>query len=278
MVLVDGSGYLWRAFSVVPPRHLADGTPVNAVTGFIQHLLVPIVRRARASHIAVVFDPEGETFRHAIYPAYKANRSEKPADLVAQQPLIRQASEAFGVSWVEAPGYEADDVIATYARQAVEAGLKVTIVSSDKDLMQLVGPEVSIYHPQTKRVIRAAEVEAKLGVGPEKVVDLQALAGDPTDGVPGVRGIGVKGAAKLIRQFGDLDAILANLETLPPSALRARLQDGVEAARISRDLVRLEADAVVPVELESLRARPAAPGAVAAFLNRVEMQVRGLSD
>ena len=195
LLLVDGSGYIFRAFHALPPMTRPDGTPVNAVYGFTS-MLMKLVDDMQPDHIAVIFDTSRKTFRSEIYPQYKANRSEPPDELIPQFPLVRAATEALGLPQIEAPGFEADDLIATYARIAEADGLETIIVSSDKDLMQLVRGNVTMLDPMKQRRIGADEVVERFGVPPEKVVDVQALAGDSTDNVPGVPGIGVKTARR----------------------------------------------------------------------------------
>src|SRR3954452_23621191 len=196
LVLIDGSGYIFRAFHALPPMTRPDGTPVNAVFGFTQ-MLSRFLTDHRGSHLAVVFDASRLTFRNEFYPAYKAHRPDPPPELVPQFALIREATEAFGVAQVELPGFEADDMIAAYTRAFVENGGEVTIVSSDKDLMQLVRPGVQMLDPIKRKPIREAEVIEKFGVPPNKVVEVQALIGDAVDNVPGVPKIGPKTAAEL---------------------------------------------------------------------------------
>ena len=210
--LVDGSGYIFRAFHALPPlTRPSDGIPVGAVHGFCA-MLWKLLRETKASesptHIAVVFDASRESFRNEIYEAYKANRPPPPDELIPQFPLIRDAVKAFNVACVEQEGFEADDLIATYAREVVDAGGDVTIVSSDKDLMQLLRPGVVMLDAMKAKKLGREEVMEKFGVPPDKVVDVQALAGDSTDNVPGVPGIGVKTAAELINEYGDLDTLL----------------------------------------------------------------------
>ncbi|MEO5372695.1 MAG: DNA polymerase I [Alphaproteobacteria bacterium] len=265
--LVDGSGYIFRAFHALPPMTRPDGTPVNAVYGFVTMLMKLMARGdTEADHVAVVFDKSRHTFRTELYPAYKAQRPPPPEDLVPQFGLIREATRAFNVACVEMDGYEADDLIATYAREAVALGAEVTIVSADKDLMQLVGPRVTMLDPIKNRSIGPDEVREKFGVGPERVVDVQALVGDPTDNVPGVPGIGVKTAAALIEEFGDLDSLLARAAEIPQPKRRQALLDNVDLARLSRDLVRLKDDVPVEVPLESFAVRPRDEAQLRAFL------------
>ncbi|MGE5503450.1 MAG: DNA polymerase I [Actinomycetota bacterium] len=263
--LVDGSGFIFRAFHALPPMTRPDGTPVNAVFGFT-NMMLKLLSETDADHVAVIFDAKRKTFRSDIYPEYKAHRPPPPEELVPQFPLIREATRAFNVSCLEQEGFEADDLIATYAAQAVARGARVTIVSSDKDLMQLVGERVEMYDPLKNRVIGEAEVREKFGVPPAKVVDVQALCGDPTDNVPGVPGIGVKTAAQLIEEYGDLDNLLARAADIKQPKRRECLIENAEKARISRQLVRLRDDAPVPEPLEALAVREPAPEMLTAFL------------
>jgi DNA polymerase-1 len=245
LYLVDGSGYIFRAYHALPPFTRKDGTPVGAVLGFCNMLwkLIEDLKAGGAStHLAVIFDAGEHTFRNDLYPDYKAHRPPAPEDLIPQFALIRDATRAFNVPAIELAGFEADDVIATYARQARERGDEVVIVSSDKDLMQLVGSGVSMFDPIKQRPIGEAEVMEKFGVPPAKVVDVQALAGDSTDNVPGVPGIGVKTAAQLITEYGDLDSLLARAGEIKQPKRREALLENAEKARISRELVRLRDD------------------------------------
>ncbi len=198
--LVDGSGFTFRAFYALPLLTRADGTPVNAVLGFT-NMLMKLLADTDETDIAIFFDTVHKTFRHDIYRDYKANRPDPPEELVPQFPLVREATRALNLPCIEVPGFEADDVIATYARQAAESGAKVTIVSSDKDMMQLVSDRVTMFDPMKNRRIGCEQVVDIFGVNPNKVVDVQALAGDSVDNVPGVPGIGVKTAALLINEY-----------------------------------------------------------------------------
>jgi DNA polymerase-1 len=247
--LIDGSGYIFRAYHALPPMTRADGTPVNAVYGFsnmLYKLLDDTLQSGKATHFAVIFDTSGKTFRSDIYSEYKANRPPAPEDLIPQFPLFREAVRAFGLPCLEMRGYEADDLIATYAEQAREQGHKVIIVSSDKDLMQLVDDNITMLDPMKNRPIGIPEVQEKFFVHPDKVIDIQALAGDSTDNVPGVPGIGVKTAAQLIDEYGDLDTLLERAGEIKQPKRRQNLQEHAELARISRELVTLKRD--VPVE------------------------------
>ncbi|HXQ50743.1 MAG TPA: DNA polymerase I [Stellaceae bacterium] len=263
--LVDGSGFIFRAYHALPPLTRADGTPVGAVLGF-SNMLLKLLQGTDADHIAVVFDAAKTSFRNRIYDQYKAHRPDAPEDLVPQFALVREATDAFNVCRIEREDYEADDLIAAYATSATAAGAKVTIVSSDKDLMQLVSDRVELYDPMKDKPIGAAEVQEKFGVGPDKVIDVQALAGDSVDNVPGVPGIGVKTAAELINAYGDLDNLLAHAAEIKQPKRRQSLLDFAEQARISRRLVTLDRAAPLPVPLEDLAVRPPDPARLAAFL------------
>ncbi|TVQ82927.1 MAG: DNA polymerase I [Micavibrio sp.] len=271
LFLVDGSGFIFRAYYALPPMTRSDGTPVNAVLGFT-NMLVKLIVDMDVHDIGVIFDAARENFRNEIYPEYKANRSETPEDLIPQFPLIRQASEAFGLPPIEKEGYEADDLIATYARMAREAGREVVIVSSDKDLMQLVREGVRMFDPIKSRYIDAAEVEEKFNVAPEKVVDVQALAGDSTDNVPGVPGIGIKTAAQLINEYGDLETLLARAEEIKQPKRRETLINAAEAARISKKLVQLDANVDVPFSIDELRSHNLNPPELINFLKTQEFR------
>ena len=263
--LVDGSGYIFRAFHALPPLTRADGTPVNAVLGFTT-MLMKLISETNADHIAVIFDAARKSFRNEIYSDYKAQRPEPPSELVPQFGLIREATRAFNIPAVEMPGYEADDLIATYAKLAKAAGADVTIVSSDKDLMQLVNDRVSMFDPIKNKPIRAAEVEEKFGVSPDKVVEVQALAGDSSDNVPGVPGIGVKTAAELIKTYGDIENLLAHLSEIKQPKRREVLQQNAEKARISRRLVLLKDDVAIDHPLASFARREPDRDVLMAFL------------
>jgi len=263
--LVDGSGYIFRAFHALPPLTRADGTPVNAVLGFTT-MLMKLISETNADHIAVIFDAARKSFRNEIYGDYKAQRPPPPEELVPQFGLIREATRAFNIPAVEMPGYEADDLIATYAKLAKAAGADVTIVSSDKDLMQLINERVSMFDPIKNKPIRAAEVEEKFGVGPDKVVEVQALAGDTSDNVPGVPGIGVKTAAELIKTYGDVEGLLARAGEIKQPKRREAIQQNAEKARISRRLVLLKDDVPVDHPLASFVRRQPDRDVLMAFL------------
>ncbi|MFP5512063.1 MAG: DNA polymerase I [Alphaproteobacteria bacterium] len=254
LYLVDGSGFIFRAFHALPMLTRPDGTPVNAVLGF-SNMLLKLLADAKAEAVAVVFDSKRLNFRNEFYPDYKAHRPEPPEELKPQFALIREATEAFCLPCLELEGFEADDLIATYARLAQEAGRQVTIVSSDKDLMQLVRPGVGMFDPMKNKSIGPDEVFEKFGVPPEKVVDVQALAGDSVDNVPGVPGIGVKTAAQLITEYGDLESLLANADKIKQPARRQKLIEFADLARVSRRLVLLDDQVPPPKPLDELRVR-----------------------
>ena len=266
IVLIDGSGFIFRAFHGLPPLTRPDGTPVNAVLGFT-NMLWKVLRDSEASYFAVIFDTARKTFRSDIYPEYKAHRPPPPDELIPQFDLVRETTRAFNVPSLEMRGYEADDLIATYTRRAREAGMRVTIVSSDKDLMQLVEDhQVMLLDHFKNREIGADGVREKFGVGPDKVIDVQALAGDSSDNVPGVPGIGVKTAAELINEYGDLDTLLARAEEIKQPKRRQNLLVFADQARISRQLVTLDQDVPDLEPLENLGRRDVEPDALMAFL------------
>ena len=248
LILIDGSGYIFRAFHAIKPLTRSDGTPVNAVFGFsnmLMKLLEDLLTKSDKELIAVIFDAGRLTFRNDIYPEYKANRDETPEDLIPQFDLIRDATRAFNIACVDMPGFEADDLIATYAKHAKQQGLKVTIVSADKDLMQLVDEDVQMLDPIKQRVIKVPQVLEKFGVPPHKVIDAQALAGDSADNVPGVPGIGIKTAALLLNEYGDLETLLERAEEIKQPKRRESLLKNADLANISKRLVTLKND--VPV-------------------------------
>src|SRR5579863_7192247 len=254
--LVDGSGYIFRAYHALPPiNRKSDGLQLNAVFGFC-NMLWKLLRDMKAedkpTHLAVVFDLSERTFRTEMYPDYKAHRPDPPDDLRPQFPLIREAVHAFDLPCLEQKGFEADDLIATYVRQATEAGATATIVSSDKDLMQLVGDDVVMFDTMKDKKIGRAEVIEKFGVPPEKVIEVQALIGDSTDNVPGVPGIGVKTAAQLIGEYGDLETLLARASEIKQDKRRQSLIDNAELARLSKKLVTLDDSVKLDVPIGDL--------------------------
>ncbi len=253
LYLIDGHGFIFRAFYAVKTNLTReDGTPVGAAYGFC-NMLLRVLDQANDNLIGVVFDPAGGNFRHDLYPEYKANRSEPPEELVPQFSIIREAVEAFGITALEKEGFEADDLIATYAQKARERGLEVRIISSDKDLMQLIRDGVRLVDPINFAEIGPEQVMDKFGVAPEKVVDVQSLAGDSTDNIPGVPGIGVKTAAELINTYGSLEDLLARTAEIKQPKRRETLETNADKARLSRLLVTLKQDAPMPKDFEELR-------------------------
>lgn len=269
--LIDGSAYIFRAFFGLPQMNRSDGVPTNAVFGF-SGMILSLIEQTDADHVAVIFDAKRENFRNEIYPDYKGHRPDAPEELIPQFALIHEATETFNLPCLAMEGYEADDLIATYAKQASAQGAKVTIVSSDKDLMQLVGGGVEMWDPMKNRAIREPEVLEKFGVSPDKVVDVQALAGDSTDNVPGVPGIGLKTAAQLITEYGDLDQLLARAEEIKQPKRRQNLIDYADMARISRQLVQLKEDVPVETPLEDLKRKPMDGEAVLDFFRKMEFR------
>lgn len=268
LVLVDGSGFIFRAFHALPPMTSPEGVPVNAVYGFTT-MLARLLKDHVGTHLAVLFDASRQTFRSEIYPQYKAHRPEPPEDLRPQFSLIREATQAFNVPGIELPGWEADDLIASYATAIRAQGGTCTIVSSDKDLMQLVGDGVCMLDPIKQTPVGPAEVETKFGVPPAKVVDVQALMGDPTDNVPGVPGIGPKTAAALVQEYGTLEAVLNAAPEMKKSKRRDMLIEHAEAARVSLQLVTLATDVPLPVPVEELGTREPDMLVLADWLDRM---------
>ncbi|MBT5374452.1 MAG: DNA polymerase I, partial [Rhodospirillaceae bacterium] len=275
LILIDGSGFIFRAFYALPPMNRSDGTPTNAAFGFANMLLKEVeaveAMDGEGTAIAVIFDAGRKTFRNDLYPEYKANRGDPPEELVPQFAIIKEAPAAFSIPGIDMPGFEADDLIATYARLAVERGIDVTIVSSDKDLMQLVGGQVTMFDPMKNKRIGVEEVREKFGVGPDRVVDVQALAGDSSDNVPGVPGIGVKTAAELINQYGDLDTLLERAHEIKQPKRRERLLENADMARLSRELVHLKDDVAVEMPIKEMAFRPVDADRLYAYLEEWEL-------
>src|SRR5712672_553795 len=272
--LVDGSGYIFRAYHALPPlTRKSDGLQLNAVLGFcnmLWKLLRDMKPEERPTHLAVVFDKSEKTFRTEMYPDYKAHRPDAPADLVPQFGLIREAVHAFDLPSLEQNGFEADDLIATYVRQACDAGARATIVSSDKDLMQLVTDCVIMYDTMKDRRIGVPEVVEKFGVPPDKVIEVQALIGDSTDNVPGVPGIGVKTAAQLICEYGDLETLLARAGEIKQEKRRQTLIDNADKARLSKQLVTLDQNVALDVPVGDLAVHDPDYKKLVAFLKAME--------
>ncbi|MCE8418605.1 DNA polymerase I [Rhodovulum sulfidophilum] len=274
--LIDGSAFIFRAFHALPPlTRKSDGLPIGAVAGFCNmiHKYVQDNRGPDApTHVAVIFDKGSHTFRNDLYDLYKANRDEMPENLRPQIPLTREATRAFNIACIEKENYEADDIIATYARQAVEKGGRVTIVSSDKDLMQLVGNGVEMLDAMKNRRIGVEEVEAKFGVGPERVVDVQALAGDSVDNIPGAPGIGIKTAAQLIQEFGDLQTLLDRAEEIKQPKRRQTLIENRAQIELSMKLVTLDAETPLDETLDDLEVKEPDAETLLGFLAEMEFR------
>ncbi|MDP3377710.1 MAG: 5'-3' exonuclease H3TH domain-containing protein, partial [Brevundimonas sp.] len=274
--LIDASAYIFRAYHALPPlTRKSDGLPVGAVQGYC-NMLWKLLREMKGeggpTHLAAIFDHSEKTFRNDLYPDYKAHRPPAPEDLVPQFALVREATAAFGVHCVELPGYEADDLIATYACKARDAGGETVIVSSDKDLMQLIGGGVVMWDPMKDRVLAEDAVMEKFGVTPDKMIDLQALVGDSVDNVPGAPGIGPKTAAQLLDEYGDLDTLLARAGEIKQPKRRETLQTHAEQILLSRQLVRLTCDAPAPEPIADFAVRDPEPEALSAFLERMEFR------
>ena len=244
LVLIDGSGYIFRAFYGLPPMTNANGIPVNAVFGFTK-MLMKLIDDFKPNYMGVIFDVSRKTFRNDLYEQYKANRSEPPEELIPQFSLIRDAAHAIGLPVFEMEGFEADDLIATYSNVALKMNKKVVIVSSDKDLMQLVDDNNILFDPMKQLWIDDKRVFEKFGVPPSKVIDVQSLAGDSSDNIPGVPGIGIKTAADLINEYGNLDQLLIRASEIKQNKRRENLIEFADLARLSRSLVTLKK--IVPV-------------------------------
>ena len=279
LYLLDGSGYIFRAYHALPPlTRKSDGLPVGAVAGFCNMMwrLICELQAAHAddapTHLAVIFDAAGPSFRSDIYDQYKAHRPPAPPDLVPQFALVREATRAFGVPAIDLAGYEADDLIATYARTAADRGDEVVIVSSDKDLMQLIDDRIGMMDPVKQTRIGREQVIEKFGLGPERVIEIQALAGDSVDNVPGAPGIGVKTAAQLLTEFGDLDTLLERAGEIKQPKRRETLMTFADQVRMSRELVRLKQDSPMPEPLDSFAVRPPDTEVLIAFLEAMEFR------
>lgn len=266
IALIDGYGFVFRAYHSLPPLTRNDGTPVGAVFGFT-NMLIKLLASLDVTHIAVVFDAGSKTFRNDIYPAYKANRPPCPEDLIPQFPIVRQAAESLNLTILEKAGFEADDIIATIAKKYSNNEDSVIIVSSDKDLMQLVNDNISMYDAMKNKLITPQEVKEKFNVLPEKVLDMLALMGDSSDNIPGVKGIGPKTAAELLDNFGDLDGIFANLDQIKQAKRKQCLEEGQDNARLSKILAALKEDVELGIELHDLALKNIEPQKLVDFLN-----------
>ena len=274
--LIDGSAFIFRAYHALPPlTRKSDGLPIGAVSGFCNMLnryLEDIDGPDAPTHVAVIFDHSGHSFRNEIYDRYKANRPPAPEDLVPQFPLTREATKAFNIACEEMEGFEADDMIATLAFRARDAGGRVTIISSDKDLMQLVGDGIEMYDAMKNKRIDREGVFEKFGVYPDRVIDVQALAGDSVDNVPGAPGIGVKTAATLINDFGDLDELLRRSDEIKQPKRRQTLIENAEQIKLSRELVTLDCNTPLKFGLEDLEFNAPVPNELLDFLEKMELR------
>ena len=255
LYLIDGSGFIFRAYHALPPLTRSDKTPVGAVYGFLT-MIMKLMEGKEAGYMAVIFDAARITFRNRIYDQYKAHRPPAPEDLIPQFPLVRDATDALGLPRIEVADYEADDVIATYAKQAREQGMEVVIVSSDKDLMQLIGDGVSMYDAMKQKQIGPEQVREKFGVGPEQVRDVLSMIGDSSDNIPGIPGIGPKTAAELIAQFGSLEGVLTRAAEIKQPKRRDTVLQNIEQARLSHELIGLIHDVPVPIALDAMAVKP----------------------
>ena len=274
--LIDGSAFIFRAYHALPPlTRKSDGLPVGAVSGFCNMLnryIEDIDGPDAPTHVAVIFDYSSQSFRNKIYDGYKANRPPAPEDLVPQFPLTREATKAFNIACEEMEGFEADDMIATLATRARDAGGRVTIISSDKDLMQLVGDGIEMYDAMKNKSIDREGVFEKFGVYPDRVIDVQALAGDSVDNVPGAPGIGIKTAAMLINEFGDLDELLRRSDEIKQPKRRQALTDNEEQIKLSRELVTLDCNTPLKFDLEDLEFNAPVPDQLLDFLTKMEFR------
>ena len=252
LILVDGSAYIFRAYYGLPPMNRADGTPINAVFGFT-NMLVKLIEDYSNDKMIVIFDAARENFRNEIYPEYKANRGDAPDDLIPQFPLIRECVKSFNIPQLEIEGFEADDIIATYVNLAEKNKIETIIVSSDKDLMQLVSENVTMLDPMKNKKIEIKDVEDKFGVQPDKVIFIQALTGDKVDNIPGAPGIGPKTASQLINQFNDIDGLIKNLDKIKQEKRRNILTEAENDIRLSLELVTLKNDIKIPESIDKIR-------------------------
>jgi DNA polymerase I len=277
LYLIDGSGYIFRAFYALPPlTRKSDGMPVGAVSGFC-NMLYKFLEDAKSknghekpTHIAVIFDTARKNFRNNIYPEYKANRSETPEDLIPQFSFIREAVKAFNLPSIEMENYEADDLIATYKKEALKKDIRVKIISSDKDLMQLIDDQTTLFDSMKNKDIGIEEVKEKFGVTPDKVIEVQALAGDSSDNIPGVPSIGVKTAAELINEFGSVENLLKNVDKIKQPKRRQAISDNKENALISKKLVTLKDDVPTVEKIEDFVVKDLDKGKIISFLRKME--------
>jgi len=269
IALIDAYGFVFRAYHSLPPLLRKDQTPVGAVFGFT-NMLIKLLAGLNVSHVAVVFDSGGKTFRNDIYPEYKANRPPCPEDLKPQFAIVRQATQALNLKAIEKVGYEADDIIATLAKKSAQQGFDVLIVSSDKDLMQLIDDKISMYDAMKNRIIKEAEVLEKFMVSPQQVLDILSLIGDSSDNIPGVKGIGPKTASELLKKFGTLENIFLNLSEITQEKKRLLLEQGIDNAMISKKLARLDDKVQLDLSLDNFQLQAIDPEKLINFLKEQE--------
>ena len=270
LILIDGSGYIFRAYYALPSMSRSDGTPVNALYGFT-NMLVKLIEDYGDEKLIVIFDAARENFRNKIYSEYKANRGDTPDDLIPQFDLIKKCVEAFKIPQLEINGYEADDIIATYSKLAKKQDIQSLIISSDKDLMQLINDKVNMLDPIKNKHIGFQEVIDKFGVEPEKVIQVQALMGDSTDNIPGAPGIGPKTAAELINKFGDIESLIKKHKEIKQQKRQQIIEEHKENIRISLELVRLKQDIKLPVSIDEIvpyKKNSNDPQSIIDFLNK----------
>ena len=265
IALIDGYGFVFRAYHSIPPLTRNDGTPVGAVFGFTT-MLIKLLASLNVSHIAVIFDSGSKTFRNDIYPEYKANRPPCPEDLIPQFSIVRESAEALNISILEKIGFEADDIIATIAKKSAKEGFEVVIVSSDKDLMQLIDENIKMFDAMKNKMVSFNEVQEKFSVEPSKVLEVLSLIGDSSDNVPGVRGIGPKTASELINQFENLENLYENLDKIKQEKRRAMLEENKNNAFLSKKLIRLDENVELGIEIDDLKVRMIEPRKLIGFL------------
>jgi len=269
LFLIDGSSYLYRAFYAIRPLSTARGIPTHAVYGFV-NMLLKVLRERAPAFIGVAFDPGGPTVRHEVFAAYKANRPPIPPSLEVQIPYARRIVEAFRIPCLIEEGFEADDVLGTVAVKAAGEGLEVTLISGDKDFLQLVGPSIHVYDPVKGKTYGEEEVRERYGVNPEAVPDLLALIGDPVDNIPGVPGIGEKTARALLQRFGTVEGLLARLSEVAPPKLQEAIRVHADRLRVNRDLVTIKTHLAFPLDLQALQRREPDKAALITLFQELE--------
>lgn len=269
-ILVDGSGFIHRAFHAIPKMNRKDGFPTNAIYGFT-NMLMKLRSKMEASHGAIVFDVSRNNYRNEIYPEYKANRGDTPEEFIPQFPVLREVASLFGYKVLEKEGYEADDIIATICSVLNRRNYKSTIISSDKDLYQLITENIDYFDPVKDKFITQKEVIAKFGVESDKVVSVQSLIGDPTDNIPGVRGIGPVTAAKLVNKYGSLRGIFNNIQELPLNQSSLLIGDSKEKAIVSYRLALLNRKVPLGIKFKDLKIKPINKKVIIDFLKEYEM-------